>query len=173
MPDPVSWMLIEQGWAVVDSDGHDLGRVDEVLGDESADIFNGLQVLTGTLGKPAYVPAERVGEIVEGRVQLRLTKEELGLRRRDGQAERRLRRLRDLAPSAAPAPSSCARRTPSRQTDERARLEVFALTVRSFASSDTFDLRARRLPRVDADRPVVGRRHDERPRAHLRRQRSP
>jgi hypothetical protein len=78
MPDPVSWMLIEQGWAVVDSDGHDLGRVDEVLGDENADIFNGLQVLTGTLGTPAYVPAERVGEIVEGRVQLRLTKEELG-----------------------------------------------------------------------------------------------
>jgi hypothetical protein len=78
MPDPVSWMLVEQGWSVVDADGHDLGRVDEVLGDESADIFNGLQVLTGTLGTPTYVPAERVGEIVEGRVQLRLTKEELG-----------------------------------------------------------------------------------------------
>jgi hypothetical protein len=78
MPDPVSWMVIEQGWPVVDADGHDLGRIDEVLGDESADIFNGLQVLTGALGKPTYVPAERVGEIVEGRVQLRLTKEELG-----------------------------------------------------------------------------------------------
>jgi hypothetical protein len=78
MPDPVSWMLVEQGWSVVDADGHDLGRVDEVLGDESADIFNGLQVLTGKLGTPTYVPAERVGEIVEGRVQLRLTKEELG-----------------------------------------------------------------------------------------------
>ena len=77
MPDPVSWMVIEQGWAVVDADGHDLGRVDEVLGDEGADIFNGLQVLTGTLGTPTYVPAERVGEIVEGRVQLRLAKEEL------------------------------------------------------------------------------------------------
>ena len=78
MPDPVSWMLVEQGWAVVDADGHDLGRVDEVLADEGADIFNGLQVLTGTLGTPTYVPAEEVGEIVEGRVQLRLTKEELG-----------------------------------------------------------------------------------------------
>ena len=77
MPDPVSWMVIEQGWAVVDADGHDLGRVDEVLGEEGVDIFNGLQVLTGMLGKPTYVPAERVGEIVEGRVQLRLTREEL------------------------------------------------------------------------------------------------
>jgi len=77
MPDPVSWMMIEQGWAVVDADGQEVGRVDEVLGEEGVDIFNGLQVLTGTLGKPTYVPAERVGEIVEGRVQLRLTREEL------------------------------------------------------------------------------------------------
>jgi len=75
--DPVSWIMIERGWLVVDADGHELGRVDEVLGDESADIFNGLQILTGTLGKPTYVPAERVGEIVEGRVQLQLTTEEL------------------------------------------------------------------------------------------------
>lgn len=77
MPDPVSWMMIEQGWAVVDADGQEVGRVDEVLGEEGVDIFNGLQVLTGTLGKPTYVPAERVGAIVEGRVQLRLTREEL------------------------------------------------------------------------------------------------
>jgi hypothetical protein len=77
MPDPVSWMMIEQGWSVVDADGHELGRVDEVLGEEDADIFNGLQILTGALARSTYVPAERVGEIVEGRVQLRLTKEEL------------------------------------------------------------------------------------------------
>jgi hypothetical protein len=35
-------------------------------------------VLTGILGTPQYVPAERVGEIVEGRVQLELKKDELG-----------------------------------------------------------------------------------------------
>ena len=78
MPDPVSWMMIEQGWSVVDADGEDVGRIDEVLGDQEADIFNGLQVLTGILGTPQYVPAERVGEIVEGRVQLELKKDELG-----------------------------------------------------------------------------------------------
>jgi hypothetical protein len=78
VPDPVSWMMIEQGWSVVDADGEDVGRIDEVLGDPEADIFNGLQVLTGILGTPQYVPAERVGEIVEGRVQLELKKDELG-----------------------------------------------------------------------------------------------
>jgi hypothetical protein len=74
MPDPVSWMVIEQGWSVVDSEGDDVGRIDEVLGDEEADIFNGLNILKGMIGTKTYVPAEAVGEIVEGRVQLTLTK---------------------------------------------------------------------------------------------------
>ena len=77
MTDPVSWIMIEQGWTVVDSAGDEVGRIDEVLGDEEADIFSGLQILTGALGKTTYVPAERVGEIVEGRVQLELTKSEI------------------------------------------------------------------------------------------------
>jgi hypothetical protein len=70
-------MVIERGWAVVDADGTELGRVDEVLGDQEADIFNGLQILAGVLAKPTYVPAERVGEIVERRVQLELKSDEL------------------------------------------------------------------------------------------------
>lgn len=77
MPDPVSWMVIEQGWSVVDSEGNDVGRIDEVLGDEEADIFNGLNILKGAIGTKTYVPAEVVGEIVEGRVQLTLTKDDV------------------------------------------------------------------------------------------------
>ena len=77
MPDPVSWMVIEQGWSVVDSAGDDVGRIDEVLGDEEADIFNGLNILKGAIGTKTYVPAEVVGEIVEGRVQLTLTKDDV------------------------------------------------------------------------------------------------
>jgi hypothetical protein len=76
MPDPVAWLLVEQGWEVVSSDGHKLGTVDEVLGDENADIFGGLAVAAGLLKKPTYVPAERVGEIVDGRLTLELTKAE-------------------------------------------------------------------------------------------------
>jgi hypothetical protein len=77
MPDPVSWMVIEQGWAVVDADGENVGRVDEVVGDESIDIFNGLNVLTGALGAPKYVPSEQVGRIVEGCVELLLSKDDV------------------------------------------------------------------------------------------------
>ena len=70
MSDPVSWLLVEPGWEVVDPDGESAGKVDKVLGDKEADIFDGLQVTSGVLGESRYVPAEEVGEITEGRVQL-------------------------------------------------------------------------------------------------------
>jgi hypothetical protein len=70
---PVSWFLIERGWKVVASDSSEVGAVDEILGDSSHDIFDGLSVRTGLVGKPRYVPAERVGRITEGRVELELS----------------------------------------------------------------------------------------------------
>jgi hypothetical protein len=75
MADPVSWYVIERGWEVVGSDGKTLGKVEEALGDSTLDIFDGLTVATGLLGKARYVPAELVGEIVEGRVTLTIDKE--------------------------------------------------------------------------------------------------
>jgi hypothetical protein len=70
MADPVSWLMVEPGWEVVDADGNEVGKVDEVVGDTGTDIFNGLAVSTSVLGRPKYVPAERVAEITDGRVQL-------------------------------------------------------------------------------------------------------
>jgi hypothetical protein len=72
MADPVSWFLIEPGWRVEDASGHEVGRVLEVVGDSNADIFDGLAIASSVLAKPRYVPAERVGEIVDGRVKLKL-----------------------------------------------------------------------------------------------------
>ena len=71
-PDPVSWLVIESGWDVVGSDGGEIGKVDEVVGDDSDDIFNGLAIVSGLFDKVRYVPSELVGEIVEGRVQLKI-----------------------------------------------------------------------------------------------------
>jgi uncharacterized protein YrrD len=70
MADPVSWLLIERGWHVHGSDGEHIGRVDEVTGDTVNDIFNGLVVTAGLFRATKYVPAERVVEIVEGRVTI-------------------------------------------------------------------------------------------------------
>jgi len=77
MADPVSWFVIEPGWKVVDAAGEDVGTVDEVVGDSSNDIFNGLAISTSLLGKPKYVPAERIAAITEGRIELALSKDEL------------------------------------------------------------------------------------------------
>jgi hypothetical protein len=75
--DPVSWFLIEPGWKVVDTGGEEVGSVDEVVGDSSDDIFNGLSVSTSLLGRPRYIPSEQVGSITEGRIQLTLSKAEV------------------------------------------------------------------------------------------------
>jgi hypothetical protein len=64
MADPVSWLMIERGWEVVDANGKRVGKVDEVLGDEEADIWDGLTV------SGEYVAAEDVAEIVDGRITL-------------------------------------------------------------------------------------------------------
>jgi hypothetical protein len=77
MADPVSWFVIEPGWRVVDANGEDVGRVEEVVGDSGNDIFNGLAIATQMLGRPRYVPAEHVGSIVEGSVQLSITEDQV------------------------------------------------------------------------------------------------
>ena len=76
--DPVSWLVIEPGWDVLANDGSHLGREHEVVGDSGKDIFNGLAVSPGMLKGSRYVPAERVGTIVEGEIRLDLSRDEFG-----------------------------------------------------------------------------------------------
>jgi hypothetical protein len=85
--DPVSWLMIEPGWAVVDPEGNEVGRVEEVAGDSSRDIFNGLAVSSGMLSHPRYVPAEEVLEISEGRVRIAPAIDTLGEYREPPPAE--------------------------------------------------------------------------------------
>lgn len=79
MADPVAWKVVERGWAVVASDGAEVGKVNEVIGDPDADIFDGLAVGAGAiLDRPLYVPSEKVGPIEEGTVHLTIGAEEYG-----------------------------------------------------------------------------------------------
>lgn len=73
MADPVSWLLIRPGWKVVSSDAVEVGEVDQVVGDDTADIFDGLAIAASALGRPRYVPAEQVTRITEGVVQVALS----------------------------------------------------------------------------------------------------
>jgi hypothetical protein len=72
MPDPIAWIMIKHGWKVIASDGSEVGRIHEIAGDESVDIFDGL-----VLSSKKYVPAEDVGVIYEGEVHVNLTKEQV------------------------------------------------------------------------------------------------
>jgi len=76
MADPVSWLMIRPGWKVYAADGSEIGAVDEITGDDTVDIFDGLAIATSALGKPRYVPAEQVREIREGEVHLSITREQ-------------------------------------------------------------------------------------------------
>jgi hypothetical protein len=81
MSTPVSWFLIEPGWKVESSDGAEVGHVEEVTGDSNADVFDGITVGSSMFARPRYVPSEEVGEIVEGRIRLKVDRaafEQLG-----------------------------------------------------------------------------------------------
>ena len=79
MADPVAWTVVERGWAVAANDGNEVGKVDQVLGDPEADIFDGLSVGAGAiLDRPRYVPSEHVGAIEEGTVHLTIDADEYG-----------------------------------------------------------------------------------------------
>jgi hypothetical protein len=77
MADPVSWLMIEPGWRVDAADGAAVGRVEEVTGDSNADIFDGLAISFDALGRQHYVPAEQVGAITQGVVELQLTEAQI------------------------------------------------------------------------------------------------
>ena len=76
MGDPVSWLVVEPGWDVVDAEGKRLGQVKEIVGDENDDIFNGVAVSAGLLKPTRYVPAEVVERIEDGLVRLRISRPE-------------------------------------------------------------------------------------------------
>jgi hypothetical protein len=79
MADPVAWTVVESGWVVVASDGSEVGKVDKVLGEPEADIFDRLAAGAGTaLDRPVYVPSEQVGAIEDGTVHLTIDADAYG-----------------------------------------------------------------------------------------------
>jgi hypothetical protein len=83
MADPVAWNMIERGWTVLDAADEEIGHVDEIRGDENADIFDGITISQGILSRPKYVPSEEVAEILEGEVHLSLARDAVEALRQD------------------------------------------------------------------------------------------
>lgn len=77
MREPVSWLMIEKGWEVLDKDDKTAGHVMEVLGDEQLDIFDGLAIRHHRFGRKRYVPAGHVVQILQGQVTLDMSESEI------------------------------------------------------------------------------------------------
>jgi uncharacterized protein YrrD len=76
--EPVAWRVIEPGWSVLDAAGNEIGKVDQIVGDVNADIFNGITIGDGgtVLTRAKYVPSERVSRICRGEITLDLSPED-------------------------------------------------------------------------------------------------
>lgn len=76
-PEPqVSWKAIEANAEVFTSDGFAVGNVSKMVGDPTADVFTGLAVSKHLIGKPKFVPSERVTGIWPHRIEIDLTEDE-------------------------------------------------------------------------------------------------
>ncbi len=72
----VAWKAIEANAEVFASDDVVVGKVSQVVGDPTADVFTGLAVSKGVIGKPKFVPSERVTGIWPSRVEIDLTQDD-------------------------------------------------------------------------------------------------
>jgi len=73
----VAWKAIDEGAEVIGRDDESAGKVSRVVGDPDADVFTGLAVVSGVLGKERLVESERVSGIWPDRVHVDLTADEI------------------------------------------------------------------------------------------------
>jgi hypothetical protein len=69
--DPISYLVLAKGTPVLCSDGHELGRVEHVLADPGADVFDGVIVELDE-GGHRFVDAPEVADIHQRAVVLSL-----------------------------------------------------------------------------------------------------
>ena len=75
---PIAYLALEEGTPVYDKDGGQVGVVEHVLGDMTADVFDGLIVHTKPLpGRHLFADLDQIAELHERGVLLSVTAEEL------------------------------------------------------------------------------------------------
>lgn len=73
---PIAWMALSPGTSIVTSDGHELGRVHEVVADRQKDIFSGITFRDGVMSGDRFVPASSIDSITTEQVVLTLAADE-------------------------------------------------------------------------------------------------
>ncbi len=68
---PIAYPVLDRGVRVISSDGDEVGTVHHVVAAEQQDIFHGLVIDAGRLGR-RFVPAEDIASLHERGVDLRI-----------------------------------------------------------------------------------------------------
>jgi hypothetical protein len=72
----LAWTEVQQGWRVIASDGTDIGKVEQGVGDRNVDVFEGFEIDIGLSGPDRFVSYEHVAGVSQGRIVLDLTPDE-------------------------------------------------------------------------------------------------
>jgi hypothetical protein len=75
--DPVAWAYVEPNTPVVGPDGQELGRVSEMLGTATENIFHGVAVTPDGEGAARVVPADAVTGLTSSKVTIAWDAEQL------------------------------------------------------------------------------------------------
>ena len=73
----LAWTDVQEGWRVLASDGSDVGKVKQLVGDRESDIFEGFEVDVQTIGPDRFVSFEHVVGIAEGHIRLDLSPDQV------------------------------------------------------------------------------------------------
>lgn len=69
----IAWLALEEGTAIIASDGAEVGRVATVVADEQKDIFSGVTFRPGLLDGQKFVPADAIERMTADAVHLKIT----------------------------------------------------------------------------------------------------
>jgi len=73
-----SWLHVDAGWPVVDSEGARVGPVRRVRGDRTTGAFEGLEVDPGVASRELFVPPAAIAKIGAAEIRLSVRRDELG-----------------------------------------------------------------------------------------------
>ena len=69
----IAWTALTKGTNVLSSEGEEVGRVGQVIGDSQSDIFSGITLRSGLFDSERFVPADVIEEIRSDGVRLSLS----------------------------------------------------------------------------------------------------
>lgn len=67
---PIAWLALQEGTAIVGSDGEQIGKVGEVIADREKDIFSGITFKPGLMEAALFIPVDKIGDLTDTEVTL-------------------------------------------------------------------------------------------------------